>query len=64
MIDFPKNILSYSEGIKKVEKYNLIVAVGEESFFRDQIKNKKISLEKDSDIVKIDCSEKSESFIF
>lgn len=63
-MNYPKKIISYSDGVKRVQDYGLITVVGEEKFFRDQIRNKKISLEKGAELIKIDCSEMDESEIF
>lgn len=62
-ITYPKKILSYSEGVKRVPEYNLITLIGEEKFFRDQARNKKLSTES-GELVKIDCTEREEDSIF
>lgn len=64
MTEYPKKALTYSEGVKRVNDFNLITVVGEEKFFRDQIKNKKISLCKEMELISIDCSDRSEESIF
>jgi len=51
----PSKTLSYKEGISLLKDYKLIMALGNEPFYRDQVSNKIISLYPNLDIVKIDC---------
>jgi len=57
-------ILSYRESLSHINQHNIIITVGNELFYRDQIKNKIIKENKDCDVVRIDCEETSEQDIF
>lgn len=61
-VKYPNKVLSYAEGIKRISEFNLITLVGEEKFFRDQAKNKKIA-SSNGDLISIDCSERNEESI-
>jgi len=56
--------VSFREAMKKVNGHNIVMAVGNEPFYRDQLRNKIVSLNKDCDVVKLYCDELEEAQIF
>jgi len=56
--------MNFKESLSQLNKHNLIAIVGNEQFYRDQIKNRIIKDNKDCDVVKIDCDEMDEKDIF
>jgi DNA polymerase III delta subunit len=55
--------VSVSEAMKILDKNNVIVTVGEENYYRDQIRNKIILSNKDLDIIRFDAKENEENEI-
>lgn len=55
--------VSLKDGISKLSKNNLIATIGDELFFRDQIKSKIIKDNPDYEIVKLDAKENEEKDI-
>jgi len=49
--------MNYREAIKKINESNLIIAVGNEPFYRDQVFNKVIQTNPGHEVVRFDCSE-------
>lgn len=49
--------MNFRDAIKKIPNHKVILAVGPEDFFRDQVKNKVISLNKNYNVVQLDASE-------
>lgn len=56
--------MKYPEAIKKTKDYNVIIATGDEEFFRNQITLKVLSDLPESELIRLDCAEIPESDIF
>lgn len=57
-------MLDFNKGLSLIEQHNIIASVGNECFYRDQIKNKVIENNKGSNVVLLDCLEELEENIF
>jgi DNA polymerase III delta subunit len=55
--------IEFRQALGKLKDQKVIMVVGNEPFYRDQIKNRVISLNKDYELVKVDASEMDESAI-
>lgn len=63
MLQVKSKPVSFGEGIKKIATSKVIMAVGNEPFYRDKVKNRVIGTYKDYEIVRLDAKEKSEAEI-
>ena len=57
-------VISFKDFNKLTKLEGVIATVGDEPFFRDQVKNRIVSMNKELEIVKIDCEEVKEQDVF
>lgn len=55
--------MDFRLALKKIPEHNIILTIGNEPFYRDQFRNRVISLNKDCEVIKLDAGDMSESEI-
>jgi DNA polymerase III delta subunit len=55
--------MNYRDALKELPNHNIIMTIGDEPFYRDQVKNRIINLNKEIEFFYLDASEQDESTI-